>query len=911
MYGGGGNSGATYTNDYIQLTNRGSAAVDLSAWSVQYASASGTTWLRTDLTGSIAAGGSYLIQEAAGSGGTTALPAPDVTGTIAMSASSGKVALVTSQATLACGGSCHAAAGVRDFVGYGAASDFEGSGPAPGLSNTTAGLRGGAGSTDTDDNAADFTPGQPDPGSGQPEPPAEVAIAGIQGTGDVSPYAGRTVRTAGVVTAAYSSGGFNGYYLQTPGTGGDTDPAARTASDAVFVFSSATVGQVRIGDHVEVTGTVSEFFGLTEISVGAGAARVLSDPAEAVKPVPFALPRDTAMRERYEGMLVQPAGSYVVSDTFNLGGFGNNAFGEIVLASGDQPLIQPTDVARPGAAADAVAADNAARRVVLDDGQSIRTPSSGQVPYLTTQTPVRTGARVTFGRPVIFDFRNDSWKFQPTQQLTGGASADVSFQDTRTAAPQDTGGAARLASFNVLNYFTTLGVDVAGCEPFTDREGNPISVSGGCDARGAWDSVNLARQQGKIVAAVNQLDADVVALEEIENSAKFGKNRDDALSNLVGALNAAAGAGTWDYVRSPSLQPALDEQDVIRTAFIYRPAAVRPVGSSTILTDSPAFANAREPLAQEFALADGGKRFLVIANHFKSKGCGDSPDPGDGQGCFNQERQAQASALAAFADRMVAQTGTAAVFLIGDFNSYTREDPLQVLYQAGYADLNATFAHKNTYVFDETVGSLDHILASPAAVASVTGVDVWNINSVESVLGEYSRYNYFAGNLFSAGTPYRSSDHDPILVGLSATPSCSRTISGRYTQPLTVPSGVTCLTNATVLGPIRVERGAELYASGSQVVGAVTAVGASSVTLRDSTLIGPATISATTRQVWLAGSTVLGPVTVRQTSSATAPVIAGNHIIGSLACTGNSPAPTNNGDRNVVVGPATGQCAKL
>src|SRR5262245_38262028 len=108
VYGGGGNSGATFTNDFIELYNRGTTTVDISTWSVQYGSATGDTWLRTILSGMIPPGHSYLIQEAAGAGGTTPLPTPDAVGSTAMSATAAKVVLVTHQTTLLCGISCGA-----------------------------------------------------------------------------------------------------------------------------------------------------------------------------------------------------------------------------------------------------------------------------------------------------------------------------------------------------------------------------------------------------------------------------------------------------------------------------------------------------------------------------------------------------------------------------------------------------------------------------------------------------------------------------------------------------------------------------------------------------------------------------------------------------------------------------------
>src|SRR5438876_1185586 len=159
VYGGGGNAGATYKNDFIELHNRTNAPLSVSGWSVQYASSAGTTWQVTNLSGSIPAGGYYLIQESQGAGGTTNLPTPDAIGTIMMSASGAKVALVSN--TTALSGGCPA--GVIDLVGYDGANCFEGAGAAPTLTNTTAAIRANNGCTDTDNNASDFASGAPNP----------------------------------------------------------------------------------------------------------------------------------------------------------------------------------------------------------------------------------------------------------------------------------------------------------------------------------------------------------------------------------------------------------------------------------------------------------------------------------------------------------------------------------------------------------------------------------------------------------------------------------------------------------------------------------------------------------------------------------------------------------------------------
>ena len=165
LYGGGGNSGAQFTHDFVELFNRSAGSVSISGWTVQYASATGNSWAAANLTGSIPAGGYYLVQLAAGAGTAANLPTPDATGPMNMSGTSGTVALVTSQTLLSCGGSvaCLPSTSIHDFVGYGSAVQFEGSGAAPTLSNTTAGFRGGNGCNDTNSNAADFTAAAPAP----------------------------------------------------------------------------------------------------------------------------------------------------------------------------------------------------------------------------------------------------------------------------------------------------------------------------------------------------------------------------------------------------------------------------------------------------------------------------------------------------------------------------------------------------------------------------------------------------------------------------------------------------------------------------------------------------------------------------------------------------------------------------
>jgi 5'-nucleotidase len=630
-------------------------------------------------------------------------------------------------------------------------------------------------------------------------PALVLSIAAIQGTDtDTSPYVNQTVTTEGVVTADYDTGGFNGFFLETGGAGGAAD-ATPGASDAVFVFGSSAAAKVSVGDSVRVTGKVQEFQGETEISASTVTALDTALPAVTPDVLPWSDLASSAQKEAHEGELVAPQGDFTVSDNFDA-----NYYGSFTLAAGDTPLRQPTDAGPAGSAqAQAVTADNAARMVTLDDGASINYSTSANsglpLPWLTPTNTVSVGARVTFHQPVILEYRFSLWNFQPTHQVTDAGSAVATFSDTRggNQRPAAFGGTVRLATFNVENYFPMTGqryvaLGLGTCTWYNDRAGNHIGVNtctgtdGSAGPRGAADDASFQRQQAKIVTGINRLGASIVSLEEIENSVVFGEPRDTALAGLVDALNAAAGSTVWAYVPSPAADqlPPLDQQDVIRTAFIYKPAEVALVGSPVVLTSQSdpgeSFSIAREPLAQGFKRFDAtnADAFVVVANHWKSKGSGtplydgdveDTSSPAVDQGAFNATRVHEAQDVKAFAAQVAGNLGTDRIFLVGDFNSYTQEDPMQVLYQAGYTDLGSALdPTEATYSFNSLAGSLDHVLASPSARALVTGADVWQINAQEAVAYAYSRYNYNATLLFNGSDPFAASDHDPVVVGLNA-----------------------------------------------------------------------------------------------------------------------------------------------
>ncbi|MBM7520090.1 ExeM/NucH family extracellular endonuclease [Nocardioides nitrophenolicus] len=673
--------------------------------------------------------------------------------------------------------------------------------------------------------------------------PSTLSIATIQGNGDRSPYAPPTgtgqgtdaVTTTGVVTGiykdpAFANSGFDGFTIQTGGTGPGNKTAG--ASDGIFVYyGSNAVPDIAVGDSVRVTGKVSEFFGLTEINVTGTGVTKLGTPLPAVSPLVTGFPTTDAEREPLESMLIQPSGDYTVTNAY-----ATNQYAEVGLASGDHPLKQPTEFADAGddAALQAIRDENAERAVTLDDGTGVnylgnQTTKGQPVPWLTqgagaNPAPPRVGAGVTFHAPVVLDYRNNIWKLQPQLPVTTDGAAVATFEDTRAGNqfPQNVGGDLKIATFNVLNYFNTTGVAYAAAGPlqnppqdtfctyYTDRASNRIgnnscgvrllddpdtpaneaTTNDGRGPRGAATAESLARQEAKLVHTINALGADIIGLEEIENSIKLpGEfNRDDAVGRLVQILNAAANDTVWAYVKSPGealTAAAIAEQDTIRPAFIYKVADVEPVGSSDILFGTDQFANAREPLAQVFKAkgAPDSDGFAVIVNHFKSKGdsctdaeretvplkCAAGDNAQDGEvGAFNGDRVRQAQRLVEFANDFAAERDVEPIFLAGDFNSYTMEDPIGVLTspEAGFSLVESDQESDESYSYDGLSGSLDHVLANPAALDMVTGADIWEINANEAASFQYSRYNYNVTDFWLPNQPWATSDHNPEIVGI-------------------------------------------------------------------------------------------------------------------------------------------------
>ena len=274
-YGGGGNSGATYTHDFIELFNRGSTPVNLAGWSVQYASATGTSWQVTNLgSHTLQPGQYYLVEQARGAGGTTPLPTADATGTIAMAGTAGKVALVNG--TTALSGACPTGAAIQDFLGIGSTANcFEGSGPAPGIANATAAMRAAAGCTDTNNNAADFSALAPTPRNSF----AATNACGTAATLPVFSFDSATVSVLEGDTAAamlsytvnfapaIGSGDTVSFDIAVSGPAGRyayTGPASVTLDDSAttpYLIKVETVPNVITDGNATVTVTLSNFSG--------------------------------------------------------------------------------------------------------------------------------------------------------------------------------------------------------------------------------------------------------------------------------------------------------------------------------------------------------------------------------------------------------------------------------------------------------------------------------------------------------------------------------------------------------------------------------------------------------------------------------------------------------------------------
>lgn len=560
-------------------------------------------------------------------------------------------------------------------------------------------------------------------------------ISTIQGSGFTTPESGNEHVVEGVVVGDFQTDdGLNGFFLQEEDADADGDPAT---SEGIFVYTGGGI-TVNVGDVIRVKGFASEYFDMTQISLSESVICSNGNalPATTALTLPLASEDDL---EPVEGMLVESAQTLYVTETYNLG-----RYGEVSLSI-NSPLYNPTERVAPGTTANDYADNNNLNRILLDDGSSNQWVDP--VPYLSTTSPetLRRGDTVSSMVGVI-NYAFGSYRFQPTETLTFVNSMP------RPSAPAATAN-LRVASFNVLNYFTTIDDGVN-------------------DARGADSASEFTRQQDKLVAALQAIDADIFGLMEIENNGT-------AVSALVDALNSAVGAGTYSYINT-----GVVGTDAITVAIIYKSGSVTPNGNYATLTTGTFNGLSRPPVAQTFTDSVTGKDFTIVVNHFKSKGCGgasgDDTDQGDGQSCYNATRVDSAKELSMWLATDPTGTGAERVVIIGDLNAYSMEDPI-VEMEFNYTNLVKNYvaeADRYTYVFFGEAGVLDHAFASEAAAAEVESVSIWHINSDEPRALDYNDNVDDAGETFTnkplnndvslyAPDEWASSDHDPVIVDFS------------------------------------------------------------------------------------------------------------------------------------------------
>ncbi|MCW2038874.1 ExeM/NucH family extracellular endonuclease [Xanthomonas campestris] len=545
--------------------------------------------------------------------------------------------------------------------------------------------------------------------------PQRLTIADVQGEDTRSPFDGRLVEVEGIVTAD-TRVGLAGLFVQQPGT----EPRR---SHGVFV-TGAGEAQVAVGDRVRIVGTVRE--------VGAGGDASLTtlqattfEVLASNQPVPVRmLSGPPANWEALEGEHVRLA-------AVTLNGSDRLASnGELIAAFGGR-LWQPSEVAAAGTPAFAqTEADNARRRVLLDDARNGRTPKA--VSYLPAEATLRVGSLLRQVDGIVDQRYDGQYRIQVLAPLTLPALP-------APVAPQ-VGGDLRIASFNLENFFNGNG-----------RGG------GFPTKRGARTHEQFQAQLAKLVATIVPLQADVAALMELEND---GNDGNTAVAQLVAALNAAGKDKDWRFVDSGS-GPG---DDAIRVGIVYRSTQVTPVGKPATLTGGPFDSHSRVPLAQAFR-SSRGATFVVVANHFKSKGCGTASgadaDQHDGQACWNATRTESAKRLHQWLQSDPTGAQTKLAVLLGDFNAYAMETPMRSLRASGWQDAFAVVGVKQpySYVYDGMSGRLDHALLSPAMAKQLRGAAEWHINADAMDDAGYAKRNLPG--------PWRSSDHDPVLLGFA------------------------------------------------------------------------------------------------------------------------------------------------
>jgi predicted extracellular nuclease len=592
-----------------------------------------------------------------------------------------------------------------------------------------------------------------------PNPTRATPVSAVQGAARISPLNGQTVTLSVIVTGDFQNNDddgtrdLGGFYVQQESP--DADPAT---SEGVFVFDGDDpTTDVTTGDRVEVAGAVSEYFGETQIKAtsvtitGSGVIQVSDVNLPAGQLASNSDGDAIADLEAYEGMLVRFPQKLTVSGLRFL-----EQYGEVRLSEGGR-LYQYTNNNAPGAVGYAAHRDSvAARTIRLDDG--LRSSNPASIHHLNsgaaTDYSIRAGDSVTGATGNLRYSRgsggggDEGWRLMPTE--------DIVFADDnpRPGAPS-VSGSIRVASFNVQNFFSKFDTGTAVCGP-----------QGNASCRGADSAEELSRQLEKIVSATLQMDADIVGLIELENDAS------GSLTTIVNALNSRVSGRSYTYVDTGTIH-----DDAIKTGFLFDSLTIQTTGPFALLNSivDPRFDDNRNrpALAQAFEVIATGAVVTVVVNHLKSKGssCESNGDPNtaDGQGNCNATRSEAAAVLADWVNNDPTGSGDPDVLVIGDLNAYLLEDPRAALKDAGLAALLEANPNPYSYVFDARAGAIDHAVATPSLAGQVRETIEWHINADEPRLLDYNLENGRDAGLFDPDSPYRASDHDPIIIGLDLT----------------------------------------------------------------------------------------------------------------------------------------------
>ena len=689
IYGGGGNSGASYLNDFVELFNRGTNPVNVSGWSVQYASATGSNWQVTPIAGVIGPGSYHLVQQGSGGASGQPLPVPDTVGAISMSSSAGKVALVSNATPL--GETCPSGPHILDFAGYGAtASCFEGSGHAPAPGNSTAVFRANDGCADSEDNAADFFASNPAPRNSSSDahpcssvPAAALALHAIQGTGQVSALAGRQLlTTTNVVTALRS----DGFFIQGRAGESDADP---NTSEGLFVFTPAGLpAAAMVGNAVVVSGIVEErhangdsntlsrtqLINASTVVVASGsplppAVELAASDASPSGP-PDQLERFESMRVRVSHMIAAgPTEGFVIESSAT--GVSDGVFFGV-----------PVDTPRPFREAGIPILDplppGAPYLVPRFDANPERLRVDGNAQPGAVRIEVTTGAIVSNVVGVLdFDARHYT--------ILPDSNAGITVSGNRGATPVPIGGSNELtvAAFNLERFFD------AQDDPATD------------DAVLSGSAFEGRLRKASLVIRTVLRTPDVLGVEEMENLSTLEVLAARINADSVAVGSSGPGYAAWlfegndvgginiGFLVNTSRVTVLEVSQIGKSATYLNPLS----GLQETLNDRPPLL-----LRAEAAPPGGARPFVLTALLVHQRSLNGIADPVDGLR-VRAKRRAQAEFVANFIQQRRTADPVERILCLGDFNAYSVND--------GYVDVIGTILGRPAPSNEVTLASAD------------------------------------------------------------------------------------------------------------------------------------------------------------------------------------------------------------